>query len=67
VNVLGIVKEYLNERKYSGLIHGDDCCCETEFICDDITKDCQPGYKVPCDCDCGCDFHMTRRKPNERN
>ena len=54
-----IVTKFLNDNGYDGLKHDDDCCCLTDDRCDDATFDCQPAYKVPCDCDDGCNYHMT--------
>jgi len=64
--VKDIVVEYLEKNGFDGLMHDNDCCCSTNNICDDMTSDCQPAYKIPCDCEDDCDFHMTRTK-NETN
>ena len=67
MNVCVIVQEYLKEHGYDGLHSPYDCACEVDDLapcCGDM-EDCEPGYKVPCDCGDGCNFHMVAQKPEQ--
>ena len=46
MNVKEIVKKYLEDNGYDGLV-GDECGCRLDelFICDSL-DDCVPGHKV---------------------
>ena len=46
----GIVKKYLNDNKYDGLVSEDfECGCELDDLmpCGFDVHDCWPGYKGP--------------------
>jgi len=70
MNVKEIVKAYLREHGYDGLYTDSyGCGCEDDDLipCGDYTGDCQPGYKVPCDCG-ECEWReCERRIVPERN
>ena len=66
-----IIKEYLKEKGFDGL-RGDHCGCELADLmpCEGLGLEepiglCEPGYKVPCDCGDGCNFHIVKTKPKE--
>jgi hypothetical protein len=74
INVKSIVAEYLKENGYYGLCK-DTCGC----VIDDLMPcgndwngtnchDCQPGYRVTCNCEGECDFHLhiTTEKPENK-
>jgi len=75
-NIADVIVEYLKKNGFDGLCceeYGfDGLCCE-ECGCDlddlfpceppyDLT--CSPGYKIPCKCGEGCDFHISTKKPS---
>lgn len=42
-----IVKKYLMENGYDGLVDDECGCCIDDLMpCDSETKNCRPGYKV---------------------
>jgi hypothetical protein len=56
-----LIKQYLEENGYDGLYSIDgECGCENSdlFPCGYRPDDCTPGYKVPCNCACGGDWHI---------
>ena len=60
-----IVLKYLQENGYDGLFT-EDCGCELSDLmpCSyDCLEYCEAGYKQPCDCGEGCDWHIGREKP----
>ncbi len=61
--VKSIMRKWLNENGFDGLFN-DECACLRKDLmpCDCPGTNCQPGYKIPCDCDCH-EFHITRKKP----
>jgi len=64
--VIDIIAEYLTKNNYDGLC-GDECGCEIKdlFSCESSNvMSCAPGYKIPCDCEEKCFWHMTTQKPN---
>jgi len=71
MTVKEIVKKYLTENKYEGLVNeGSDCGCGLEDImaCEsEWIYQCEAGYKCPCDCG-DHDYHITTAKfgTNER-
>lgn len=72
VNLYEIVKNYLIAHGYDGLYNTYlDCGCEIDdlFPCDSCEGECQPGYKVDCDCTDGSwrehDFHIVSEKPKK--
>lgn len=59
-NVKGIIVEYLKEHGFDGLFNeSGECGCELEDLapCWNLGEDCEPGFKVPCDCG-DHDFHI---------
>jgi hypothetical protein len=51
MNGLTIVKKFLEENGYDGLVAtGAECECEVSDLapCGEMINDCLPGYKVPC-------------------
>jgi len=68
VNVADMVAEYLKKNKFEGLCDTNgECGCELDdlFPCESKGVDqCEPGYKVPCSCGEGCDFHISTKKPS---
>ena len=52
MNVREIIKTYLVEHGYDGL-YAEECGCALDDLipCGDYAGDCQPGYKVRCDCE----------------
>ena len=68
MTVKEIIEKYLLDNNYDGLFNDDaECACEIEnlFPCDCIGKDCQSGYRVPCNCG-DHDWHMVAKKPIEK-
>lgn len=62
-----IVALWLRENGYDGLYY-DDCGCSHEDVApcsspslDAWVLDCRAGYKRPCDCGEGCDWHIGPR------
>jgi len=49
MNIKEIVRAYLAQHGYSGLV-GDDCGCEIDDLleCGNCPMDCVPGHKVAC-------------------
>ena len=58
-DVRNIIKDWLKEHGYDGLFN-DECGCDLNDLmpCDRDCGECQPGYKQPCDCRRGYDFHI---------
>lgn len=78
MEVKDIVKKYLEDSGFDGLVHGfDDCGCYNDDLMPcrlEISDDCEPAYKIACPCDPeeGCEFgdwpghfHMTTEKPTD--
>lgn len=65
--VRNIVVDYLIKNGYEGLVEPDgECGCGLDdlFTCDsENIEGCQPGYKIPCNCGEGCNFHIVTVKP----
>lgn len=59
-----IVKEYLKQNGYDGLLHKDEwCACLIDDLmpCGEPNPGCVSGYKGACtggDCDGDCDYHI---------
>lgn len=69
MNIKEITKEYLIKNNYDGLICPEvPCGCSVEDLmeCGEVHELCQGGYKVPCECDEGCKYHIAL-KPKEPN
>lgn len=64
---LGMVIEYLERHGYDGLYDPGECSCLLgELVpCGSDFSDCEPGYKCPCECGEGCDFHIGPAKHEE--
>lgn len=65
MRIADIVNEYLQKHGYDGLYStDDDCGCELAdlFPCTGMTPECEPGYKQPCDCGEGCQWHIGPKK-----
>ncbi len=70
-----ILESWLKENGYDGLLNaGAMCGCQIGDLipcCGDGLRDCEPGYKVPCDgnpdgegdCDGDCEFHIVSERP----
>lgn len=59
-NVKEIVKAYLKKKGFDGLCH-DDCGCENSDLMPCLSENigyCEAGYKHPCNCGEGCDWHI---------
>jgi len=66
MNCKEIIKDYLAKHGYDGLYLNDPgCSCGIEDLmpCGEFGDGCHPGYKHPCDCGEGCDFHVGPDKP----
>ena len=64
MNVKKIVVQYLRDGKFDGLWNAwAECGCLIDDLapCGDLPLDCEPGYKIPCDCG-ECDYHVGPRK-----
>lgn len=61
MTVKEIVKEYLKENGFHGLVHEDsECGCERGDLipCCENMSECEPGYKVKCNCGDNCNWRM---------
>lgn len=60
------IKKFLKNNGYDGLYSGlGDCACDLDDLvpCDDPdVNDCTAGYKIPCNCSHGCQFHISENK-----
>ena len=59
--IKSMVNYYLMQTKLDGLCHPDyECSCVIGELmpCDEPDPDCFGGYKLPCNCNEGCDFHI---------
>ena len=66
MNVHGIVKKYLRDNGYDGLVQEfSECSCELSDLCpcDNDFGMCEPGYKIPGSMD--YDFYITTEKPEQ--
>ena len=60
-----MVTQYLINNKYDGLCSDwVDCGCILDDLmpCGEPRPDCFAGYKIACDCDMKCDFHVGEEK-----
>lgn len=66
LDVQDIVKDYLERNGYDG-IGCEHCSCELADLmpCGEPTPHCEAGYKVPCDCGEGCNYHIGSEKPEQ--
>ena len=69
MNVLDIVKKYIEENKLDGLFYPDeDCACTIDDLAPGsclvtcMVEGCRPGRKVPCDCGVH-NWHIEEVKP----
>jgi len=54
--VKDIVSKYLKDNGYEGLFNeSEDCGCELSDLmpCDEPRPDCEPGFKMVCESNCG--------------
>lgn len=62
MNPKEIVRKYLEENGFDGLFRDGKCACTKDDLwwgcCDSPMKDCEPGYKSPCDCSEDHAFHI---------
>uniref|UniRef100_A0A6H1ZHK9 Uncharacterized protein n=1 Tax=viral metagenome TaxID=1070528 RepID=A0A6H1ZHK9_9ZZZZ len=69
MEVSQIVEQYLKANGYDGLVSfAGECSCRIGDLmpCDyDCIANCEAGYKVPCTCGEGCEFHIATKKPKE--
>ena len=70
MNVGVLVEDWLREHGYEGLCdlaHECSCVCDCLMDCGYqgyVIRQCEPGYKVPCDCADGeCRYHISPEKP----
>lgn len=69
MNVKKIVAKHLSETGHDGLYNDSaECACELADLmpCGGDSAECEPGYRHPCDCGEGCDFHMNARGKRAR-
>ena len=69
MDVHDIVKKYLKENGYDGLLHEDrGCACSLNDLapCGEMEQTCMPGYKGPCQCGEGCDFDIYGNRPDNQ-
>lgn len=60
-----ILKAWLKEHGFDGILNADaPCGCSVDdlFPCDGPCDRCEPGYKVPCDCGEGHDWHIASER-----
>ncbi len=60
-----IVKKYLDDNGYDGLLSEDaECACDKDdlFPCGEPSARCTAGYKITCDCG-EHDYHISTRLP----
>ena len=59
MNLKEIAKEWLTQHLYHGLFT-DDCGCEVDDLmpCGSPSENCEPGYKLDCNCGDDHDFHI---------
>lgn len=67
MNTKEIVKEYLKNNGYDGLINENgDCGCLIDDLVPCMDGDgfdnCIPGYKTPCDCSEHYGWHVSAKK-----
>ena len=69
MDVRAIVRAYLEAHGFDGIWNSDiPCGCENDDLCPcdfDGGWDCEPGYKIPCTCGEGCDWHIGPRPSPE--
>ena len=65
MNVREILELWLIDHGYDGLTNDECGCIVGELMpCDEGGIGCcSPGYRWPCECGQGCDFHISREKP----
>lgn len=64
---LAIVQEYLEKEGFDGL-YNEECSCLLDDLApcwDGMQQDCTAGYRAPCDCGEGCEYHIVRDRPKE--
>ena len=62
-----IVRLWLTDNGYDGLYDYDgECGCDLTDVmpCYTVNIYCKAGYKAPCDCEEGCDFHIIFKAGN---
>lgn len=64
MTVKKIITDYLKNHGYDGLFNFE-CGCELDDLipCVAYMDGCEAGYKQPCDCGGGCNWHMGSEKP----
>lgn len=68
MTVKEIVKQFLIDKGYDGLYHGEGmCACLTADLapCSELSEECRAGYKTSCDgkfCAGDCGFHIVKDK-----
>lgn len=70
ITYVEIITDWLREHGYDGLFSDYlECACTIEDLipCGMISQDnpCYAGYRVPCDCGEGHDYHIQAQKPKE--
>lgn len=58
-------KLWLKQWEMDGLYNTNAvCACSIDDLmpCDEPSPDCEAGYKGPCDCGEGCDWHIQKDK-----
>lgn len=67
MTVLDFLRRNLKTYGYDGLYNlAGECACLVSDLapCSNLDADhCHPGYRAPCDCGEGCDFHIVEKKP----
>ena len=61
-----IIRDYLVQNKFDGLISKGCDGCDIGSLMPCLVADlldCEPAYKIACDCDEKCDWHMSPTRP----
>lgn len=56
-----MVSSFLTDNGYDGLVSdvGECACLLSDLMpCGEPEPDCEAGYRWPCDCGEGCEFHI---------
>lgn len=64
-DVKTMVGDYLKQNGFDGLF-SDECACDLSDLmpCGEQSDGCRAGYKGPCNCGEGCDYHIFSKRPD---